>query len=160
MSGVIFGIEATLFAYFVIINGYYLLTGLIALLRLPSFVKMHLVDAVRRSNSTFDQPVSIVVPAYNESEIIVESVRSMLALDYANLEIVVVNDGSTDDTLAVLHEAFDLEPHGGIYRAELATQQVRAIYRSTKHPEMRVIDKRNGGKGDALNAGKIGRAHV
>ena len=153
MSGVIFGIEATLFAYFVIINGYYLLTGLIALLRLPSFVKMHLVDAVRRSNSTFDQPVSIVVPAYNESEIIVESVRSMLALDYANLEIVVVNDGSTDDTLAVLHEAFDLEPHGGIYRAELATQQVRAIYRSTKHPEMRVIDKRNGGKGDALNAG-------
>lgn len=149
----IFVVECLLFAYFIAINGYYLITGLVALVRLPSFVKLHLADPVRRTRSTFDQPVSVIVPAYNEREIIVDAVRSMLAFDYANFEVIVVNDGSTDDTLAVLHDGFDLQPYDGIDRVELPTKDVRAIYQSSRFPQLRVIDKINGGKGDALNAG-------
>ena len=149
----IFAIEAMLFVYFVAINGYYLVTGLVALARLPWFVKLHAADPVRRTRSTFDQPVSVIVPAYNEREIIADAVRSMLSFDYAHFEVIVVNDGSNDDTLAVLHEAFELEPYDGVYRVALQTKDVRAVYQSARYPQLRVVDKLNGGKGDALNAG-------
>lgn len=152
-DAVVVAIESFLFTYFVLVNGYYLFTGAIALLRLPGYVKLHLADPVRRSNSTLDQPVSLLVPAYNEEACIVESLESLLSLDYVNFEIVVINDGSDDDTLEKLHEAFKLEPYEGVYRAEIATQEILAIYQSTVHADLRVIDKVNGGKGDALNAG-------
>jgi cellulose synthase/poly-beta-1,6-N-acetylglucosamine synthase-like glycosyltransferase len=151
-SDVIVGIEICLFAYFIAINSYYLFTGAIALLRLPWLVRLHLADPVRRSNSTFERPVTFVVPAFNEEAAIIASLRSMLAMDYVNFEIIVVNDGSTDGTLRALSDAFELEPYEGIYRAELATQDIKEIYQSVLHPELRVIDKVNGGKGDALNA--------
>lgn len=152
-DSVVLGIEFFLFTYFVIVNGYYLFTGAVALLRLPWYVKLHMADPVRRSNSTLDQPVSILVPAFNESNIIVESLESILALDYVNFEVVVINDGSTDDTLEKLVDAFKLEPYEGIYRVEIPTAEVIEVYQSTLYPDLRVIDKRNGGKGDALNAG-------
>ena len=152
-DALILGIESVLFVYFVTVNGYYLFTGLVALVRLPGFVKLHLADPVRRSNSMLDQPVSILVPAFNEAAIIVSSLRSLLSLDYVNFEIIVINDGSTDATLEELDDAFQFEPYAGIYRAEIPTQEVRGIYQSVEFAEMRIIDKVNGGKGDALNAG-------
>lgn len=142
-----------LFVYFVIVNGYYLFTGIVALLRLPWYVKLHMADPVRRSHSTLDQPVSMLVPAFNESNIIVESLESILALDYVNFEVIVINDGSTDDTLQKLVDAFKLEPYEGIYRVEIPTEEVIEVYQSAIHADLRVIDKKNGGKGDALNAG-------
>ncbi len=145
-------IESFLFVYFIAINSYYFFTGTIALLRLPWYVKLHLADPVRRSTSTLDQPVTFVVPAFNEESIIVSSLRSMLALEYVNFEIVVVNDGSTDGTLFALDAAFELEPYEGIYRTGLVTQDVKEIYQSSLYPQLRVVDKINGGKGDALNA--------
>jgi cellulose synthase/poly-beta-1,6-N-acetylglucosamine synthase-like glycosyltransferase len=148
----IISVEFFLFIYFIAINSYYFFTGTIALLRLPWYVKLHLADPVRRSTSTLDQPVTFVVPAFNEESIIVSSLRSMLALEYVNFEIIVVNDGSTDDTLLLLDDAFRLEPYEGIYRPGMRTQDVKEIYQSTLHPQLRVIDKVNGGKGDALNA--------
>jgi cellulose synthase/poly-beta-1,6-N-acetylglucosamine synthase-like glycosyltransferase len=151
-SNDVVAIEFFLFAYFITINSYYFFTGTIALLRLPWYVKLHLADPVRRSTSTLDQPVTFVVPAFNEELIIVDSLRSILALEYVNFEVIVVNDGSTDGTLLALDDAFELEPYEGIYRPGLATQDVKEIYQSSLHPELRVIDKVNGGKGDALNA--------
>ena len=151
-NATIYGIETVLITYFVIVNGYYLLTGTIALLRLPAFVKLHLADPVRRSNSTLEQPVSMLVPAFNENEIIVNSLHSMLALDYVNFEIVVVNDGSTDETMQTLVDEFKLDPYEGIYRVEIPTAEVVEVYQSSEYPNLRVIDKKNGGKGDALNA--------
>jgi cellulose synthase/poly-beta-1,6-N-acetylglucosamine synthase-like glycosyltransferase len=150
---VVLAIEVFLFVYFICVNGYYLFTGVIALLQLPAFVKIHLADPVRRSNSTLDQPVSILVPAFNEREIIVASLESILALDYGNFEVIVINDGSSDDTMELLDTAFDLEPYEGIYRVEVATQEIVEVYQSARYPALRVVDKRNGGKGDALNAG-------
>lgn len=97
--------------------------------------------------------ISVLLPAFNESAGIVESVRSLLALRYPRHEIVVVNDGSTDDTLARLRAAFDLVPVRKVVRDGIATKPVRGAYVSRVAPSLSVVDKENGGKADALNCG-------
>jgi cellulose synthase/poly-beta-1,6-N-acetylglucosamine synthase-like glycosyltransferase len=98
--------------------------------------------------------VSIVAPAYNEELTIVESVRAMLALDYQPREVVIVNDGSTDGTLALLQRTFQLIPAPLAFVQPLRAAPLRAIYRSTTEPDLVVVDKDNGGcKADAANAG-------
>ncbi len=98
-------------------------------------------------------PVSIIIPAYNEAAGIAESVRSMAMLKYAKKEIVVVNDGSTDDTLQRLIDEFRMEPIDTPYRPSLETKPIRRIYRSRLPLPIVLVDKENGGKGDAINAG-------
>jgi cellulose synthase/poly-beta-1,6-N-acetylglucosamine synthase-like glycosyltransferase len=98
--------------------------------------------------------VSIIVPAYNEALTIVESIRSLEALEYSHRELVVVNDGSTDGTLAILRERFELVPAPVAFATELPSAAVRGVYRSVILPDLMVIDKVNGGsKADAANAG-------
>ena len=98
-------------------------------------------------------PVTIVIPAYNEAAGIVASVRSMSIVGYPRFEIVVINDGSSDETLEELVEAFNLEQVRVPYRADIPTAPVRAIYRGRGTVDITVIDKENGGRADALNAG-------
>lgn len=150
---VVLVVEVTLFIYFVIANSFYAFTAVMALMNLPWFVKLHRVDPVRRTRSSLDQPVTMILPAFNEEAAVVGTVEALLAMEYAASEVVVVNDGSTDRTLEVLTEAFALEPYPGVYRISLPTAEVRQIYYSTKNPQLRVVDKVNGGKADALNAG-------
>jgi poly-beta-1,6-N-acetyl-D-glucosamine synthase len=102
--------------------------------------------------SRFTIPVSIVVPAYNEERVIAATTRSMLELDYPEHEVVVVNDGSSDGTLAALVDAFGLEPYEAFVRHVFPHNEVRAMYRCPEHPNLVVVDKVNGGKADALNA--------
>jgi cellulose synthase/poly-beta-1,6-N-acetylglucosamine synthase-like glycosyltransferase len=97
--------------------------------------------------------MSLLVPAYNEAETIVESVRSLLTLRYADYEIIVVNDGSLDATLVRLVGAFDLRRVERVATSSITTAPVRRVYRSRRHPNLLVVDKANGGKADALNAG-------
>ncbi|MBI4458745.1 MAG: glycosyltransferase family 2 protein [Acidobacteria bacterium] len=103
--------------------------------------------------STLTPPVSILVPAYNEEFSISESVRSLLRLQYPDLEVVVINDGSTDGTLQSLCRDFALVPTRLVYRPEAPSALVRNVYISLTEPHLIVIDKENGGKSDALNAG-------
>jgi len=98
--------------------------------------------------------VSIVAPAYNEELTIVESVRALLAVDYQPREIVIVNDGSTDSTLALMRETFQLVPAPVAFDQPLLCEPVRGVYRSVTEPDLLVIDKHNGrSKADAANAG-------
>ena len=103
--------------------------------------------------SALSLPVSIIVPGYNEEPTIVESVRSLLLTQFTQLEVVVVNDGSTDGTLPALVGAFELIEVERVPRSGLPTQPIQAIYMSPIEPRLVVIDKANGGKADALNAG-------
>ena len=98
-------------------------------------------------------PVSIIVPAHNEAAGIVESVRSMQMLNYPKFEIIIVNDGSTDETLQRLIEAFGMVPVTMPFRTDIDTQPIRGVYRATLPVSLIAIDKVNGGKADALNAG-------
>ena len=98
--------------------------------------------------------VSVVVPAHNESLTIVESIRALLALEYEAREILIVNDGSSDDTLSVLEQTFRLVPAPLAFEQPLKTAAVRGIYRSIDEPDLVVIDKVSAGcKADASNAG-------
>ena len=98
-------------------------------------------------------PVSVLLPAYNESAAIVESVASLLGLRYPEFEVIVINDGSKDDTLQQVVEAYGLEPLDRDPPNTIETQAIRGIYQSRAYPELIVIDKENGGKADSLNAG-------
>ncbi len=104
-------------------------------------------------SSRMAPPVSIVIPAYNEAVGIVDSVRSMSIVGYPKFEIVIANDGSKDETLEKLIEAFDLSKVKVPYRPDIETQPVNAIYRGRGGVEITVVDKENGGRADALNAG-------
>jgi cellulose synthase/poly-beta-1,6-N-acetylglucosamine synthase-like glycosyltransferase len=104
-------------------------------------------------SSRLAPPVSIVLPAYNEATGIVDALRSMSIVEYPRFEIVVANDGSQDDTLEALIEAFQLELVRIPYRDELTTKPIRAIYRGRSGVDITVVDKENGGRADALNAG-------
>jgi cellulose synthase/poly-beta-1,6-N-acetylglucosamine synthase-like glycosyltransferase len=93
------------------------------------------------------------VPAYDEEVSIVGSVRSLLALQFPEFEVIVVSDGSTDETMARLIDAFSLAEQPWASRQDLPTAPIRRTYRSLTHPNLVVVDKENGGKADALNAG-------
>ena len=98
-------------------------------------------------------PISLLVPAYNEEATVVANVRSMLALHYPRFEIIVVNDGSDDATLQTLIENYDLRPIVRVYEEEVPHRPIKALYGSRNYPNLIVVDKENGGKADALNAG-------
>lgn len=110
-------------------------------------------DFATLSTSRFTIPVSVIVPAYNEEPLIASTVRALLELDYPEHEVVVVNDGSSDGTLDRLKEVFDLEPYEAFVRSLFPSTEVRSMYRSSRHPNLVVVDKENGGKADTLNAG-------
>lgn len=98
---------------------------------------------------------SVIAPAYNEGMTIVENVRSLLSLYYHNLEIIIVNDGSKDDSIQKLIEAYELESVAYYIQGKIETNAVRGVYKS-KNPAFKkliVVDKENGGKADALNVG-------
>ncbi len=99
-------------------------------------------------------PISILIPAYNEEKVIKSSVKSLLSLDYKLYEIIVINDGSTDDTLDCLIEAYSLVKVEKPYNRQLKTKRIRGIYEGEQRGiKITVVDKENGGKSDSLNAG-------
>lgn len=99
-------------------------------------------------------PVSILVPAYNEEKVILANVKSLLTLDYKLYEIIVINDGSTDNTLKAIIDAYNLIKVDRPYNRQLHTKKVRAIYEGKyENISITVIDKENGGKSDSLNVG-------
>jgi len=98
-------------------------------------------------------PLSVVIPAFNESKTIIDTIDALRLANYSNFEIIVVNDGSDDPTLALLNETFDLVPCQRAFERVLLHQEITAIYQSRLCPEIFVVDKQKGGKADAQNAG-------
>ena len=99
--------------------------------------------------------ITIIAPAYNEGLTIVENIRSLLSLQYVNYEVMVVNDGSKDDTLEKMIEAYDLEKTDKRIDPQWPCKPIRGVYKSKQRSfsKLTVIDKENGGKSDALNTG-------
>ncbi len=99
--------------------------------------------------------VSIIAPAYNEGATIIENIKSLLTIYYVKYEVIVVNDGSKDDTLDKIIDAYELVKVPYAYERRLETQPVRGIYKSVipEYKNLVVVDKENGGKSDALNVG-------
>jgi cellulose synthase/poly-beta-1,6-N-acetylglucosamine synthase-like glycosyltransferase len=146
--------ELGFLGYFVVVNTLYLGFSVFAYLALLHHRRRWTareLGAVMRSPAT--PGVSVLVPAFNEETGIVDTVRSLLLLNYPQFEVIVISDGSTDRTLEVLQQAFGLIRAPGSAARRLPSAEVRGIYRSVTLREVVVIDKANGGKADALNAG-------
>ncbi len=107
------------------------------------------------ASSTHAPSVSILAPAYNEGKTIVENIRSLLSIYYVNLEVIVINDGSKDDCLQKMIQAYELEKIDYFVDYKIKTKDVRGVYKSRNpiYHKLLVVDKVNGGKADALNVG-------
>ena len=97
--------------------------------------------------------ISIIAPAYNEEQTITDSVNSLMNLKYPNYELIVVNDGSLDNTLNYLINYYSLERVSYVYDERLKTMPVMGVYKNKNYPNLIVVDKENGGKADSLNTG-------
>ena len=140
--------------YFIGINGTYLFLVFISFIGLRrSRAAESSSDRDQAFRSDFHKPLSIVIPAYNEASTITETVRSALSLRYPSFEIIVVNDGSNDQTLAVLEKQFNLHRSPRDYSVDIPCGTIKDLYNSVDYPNLIVVDKVNGGKSDALNAG-------
>lgn len=146
-------IEWFFLAYFIAINVGYLTLNFICVFSLRKSVPEGILKDLPQIYSGLEPPVTIIVPAYNEEATIVASIRSILHMNYPLFEIVIVNDGSKDGTLDELKDKLSLTPFPEAYRSRLSTATVQTIYRSAQHPNIRVVDKENGGKADSINVG-------
>jgi len=104
-------------------------------------------------DAIYSKPVSILIPAYNEEKGVIDSIHSLLSLRYPETELIVINDGSTDSTLQTVINQFQMKRINKVVREQIKTKPIQQIYRSSVHPNLLLVDKLNGGKADALNAG-------
>jgi cellulose synthase/poly-beta-1,6-N-acetylglucosamine synthase-like glycosyltransferase len=147
-------VEWLFFGYFILIYLVYAILNVFAVIRIRRYLQVAELTAADNVFSSLDLPVSVIVPAYNEAESIITSTRAMLQVEYPDFEVIVVNDGSRDDTLQKLIDEFSLQPFPEAYRQRVPCKRVRGIFRSALYPSLRVVDKENGGsKADAMNAG-------
>ncbi len=150
----VFLFNGLVIAYFLLLNAFYLGTTVFAFSALRRYVlRLKTMDLERFMRTGGAPPISLISPAYNEQATLEEAVRSLLSLNYPDFEVLVCNDGSTDRTMEVLTEVFNLEKVDRVPMGDIPTAAIRGTYRSRRYPNLWVIDKENGGKADALNAG-------
>ncbi|WP_035166439.1 glycosyltransferase [Caloramator sp. ALD01] len=140
--------------YVLVINFIYFIQLILAAFNLSDYVrKIRYSDYKKYITSDNMIPISILVPAYNEEETIVENIKSLISLNYPKFEVIVINDGSKDNTLNKVIQEFDLKEVNQPVRYRLKTSKIKGIYKNIDMPNLILVDKENGGKADALNAG-------
>ena len=143
--------HAVVFGYFLVLNTYYFVMSVFAFGQLRRYNQRITVSDL----GTLDgiPPATLIVPTYNEEKTCRDAIYSLLRLDYPDHEVLVVNDGSTDATFDVLVEAYELQPASRFPTAEIETAPVHDLYQSHIHSNLWVLNKENGGRSDAINAG-------
>ncbi|MCK5822189.1 MAG: glycosyltransferase family 2 protein, partial [Bacteroidales bacterium] len=155
--------SAVLYGFQMIIMGITLII-IISYISLAIYSAFVLRDYLRRNsfvdyNSILSCPfipsITILAPAFNESKTVVENARALMSLYYPDFEVIIINDGSTDDTLVKLIDEYDLELSDSFFEYRIPSQDIRGVYKSRikSFSKLLVIDKVNGGKADSLNAG-------
>jgi cellulose synthase/poly-beta-1,6-N-acetylglucosamine synthase-like glycosyltransferase len=143
-----------IFFYVLTVNSIYFMQLVLSAFSLSDYIKKMLYSDFKKYTASDNMiPISVLVPAYNEEATIVENIESLLSLKYPLFEVVIINDGSKDNTLNRVIEAYGLSLVNQPIRYHVKTKQVRGIYRSSNIPNLVLIDKENGGKADALNIG-------
>jgi cellulose synthase/poly-beta-1,6-N-acetylglucosamine synthase-like glycosyltransferase len=140
--------------YMLIVITFYSVVMLISVIQLRKEYKLDRDKSYNDyTEDIYTKPVSIIVPAFNEEAGIVHSIRSLLSINYPVFEIVVVNDGSSDSTLDRMIEHYDMKEIHKVIRRQVESRPIKKVYQSQVLPSLFMIDKDNGGKADALNAG-------
>lgn len=147
-------VSAFFLFYFTAINFVYsilLLFGSFTVYQRKKELNFEDLEYLLHSNSLPE--ISFIIPSYNEGAHVCTTIDNLLNLSYRYKQIILVNDGSTDNTMELLLEKYQLTPICWYYKNLLPTEPIRELYRSINHPELIVIDKENGKKPDAMNAG-------
>lgn len=145
-----------IFFYVLFIDGFYLTLLFLSLKQLRLYLKRTQYNRYENEDivtSELTPPVSILVPAFNEEKNILVSLTSFLNVNYPEYEVIVINDGSKDHTFNRLIDHFQLVSTNQPIRNQIHTEEIYGVYRSIQYPQLKVIDKKNGGKADSLNAG-------
>ena len=140
--------------YFLIVNVTYITLILVSLYHVKKqqrYSKVFNVEGLFQSE--LFAPISILAPAFNEELNVVSSIEALLQLQYPDFEVIVINDGSTDGTMDQLLNHFELYPVPVPKRQVLDHKPIKALYKSNRYKNLKVVDKVNGRKADALNAG-------
>ncbi len=148
--------EWLIFIYALTISAFYLVLAVFSIWAIRGHMKKnYFVDHRELLGSPLVPSISLIAPAYNESLTIIDNVKSLLAIQYSNFEVLIVNDGSKDDSMEKMIQAFNLVKVPFHVVEKVKTKPVRGIYKSTNRAFKRltIIDKENGGKADALNVG-------
>jgi cellulose synthase/poly-beta-1,6-N-acetylglucosamine synthase-like glycosyltransferase len=154
LARIFYETEMLFIFYVATINLLYIVLTVIGFFALQRFSgRVFRAELNTLQNSALLPGIAVIAPAYNEELSVRDSVRSMLGLRYPDHEVIVVNDGSKDKTLALLIEEFRLYRSSRIPSGVIPTKRVRAVYESRDPIRLLVIDKENGGKADSLNAG-------
>lgn len=149
-------LEFSLIAYSFILIASYIILAIISINESMTYLsKNRFIDYTLISKSPLAPLISLIAPAYNEGPTIIDNVRSLLNLLYYDFEIIIVNDGSTDDSLEKLITTYELQKVNFFINEQLVTKTVRGVYKSSNplYKRLIIVDKENGGKSDALNAG-------
>ncbi len=150
----IIDINKLFIGYYLVINVSYIFFAIIALIE---YNKQEKLWNIKNEDFLYEDgvisPISILVPAYNEGMNIIENVNSLLSLKYPIYEVIVVNDGSNDDTLKKLINEFDLKRVEYTLDSQIITMPIKAVYKNKFYEKLIVVDKENGGKADSLNVG-------
>lgn len=145
-----------LLSYSILLLSFYVFIGLYSIGEVSNYLRKNSFTDYRVLAGSNQAPsISILAPAYNEGANIIENVRSLLSINYNNLELIIINDGSKDDSLQRLITAYDLYKTDFFVNPQIKTKEVRGVYKSRKavYRKLIVVDKENGGKADALNVG-------
>lgn len=150
----IYTINIAILCYFILLSIGYIFLLITAFPDIiHKFNEMEWGDLDKLVNNKILPPISIIVPVYNMPDLVMEAIYSLINSRYPNIEILVVNDGSTDDTLQRLIKKFDLLPTMPVVHQKIKTAKVKTHYISKIHDNLVVIDKEHSGTGDTLNVG-------
>ncbi|ADI00741.1 glycosyltransferase family 2 protein [Salisediminibacterium selenitireducens] len=140
--------------YMLFVSLLYIVLFSVAMPKIRREQKLNRIEQIEGMTVNQDTyPISVLVPAYNEEVGIVASVNSLLTLNYPEYEVIVINDGSDDETSLRIKDHFNMKPVKLAMRKHFQTAEVTAAYQSSEYGNLYLIEKENGGKGDALNAG-------
>lgn len=154
LTAYVVGLNRAFVAYYLVVNFIYLFFAFISISEYNNQEKLW---KIKNEDFLYEDgiisPISILVPAYNEEINIVDSVRSLLSLRYPIYEVIVINDGSKDNTLQNMIDAFELRRVDYVLDNTIATMPIKAVYKNKFYTKLTLIDKDNGGKADSLNVG-------
>jgi hypothetical protein len=145
-----------IFILTLILFGSYLMLGIFSAIALRKYLRKNsYVNFNSLVLSPLSPKISIIAPAYNESKTIIDNVRTLLSLYYNNFEVILVNDGSTDNTFEKIRDEYELTKVNYFFDYRIPCERIRGVYKSQNpsYNRLTVIDKINGGKADSLNAG-------
>ena len=149
-------IEYGILIYSIVIFSTYVILAVFSALEMVFYMRKNsFVDYSSILSSPLAPSISIIAPAYNEGKTIVENIRSLLSAQYPDFDVIIVNDGSKDNSLEKIIKEYDLELVDYAVNYQLETKPIKGVYKSRNKAFSRliVIDKENGGKADSLNAG-------